>query len=95
VNKDWTFVNQAGVNLDHIGTCFNFANRIVATENAAHTNDGELRAQMLPKQTNDAVAAGQYRGTRKPAHFVAVGHAFDRLARQGGVGGNDAVHLMF
>ena len=89
------FVNEPCVNLHHIGTRFYFADGIVATEDAAHANDGKLWAEVLAQQSNDAVATCQHGRARQAARFITMRHAFHGISRQSGVGCNHAIHLVF
>jgi hypothetical protein len=60
MNQSGAFVNEACVNLNHIGSSFYFAHSIVSTQNSAHANDGKLGSEVLPQQTNDPIATRQH-----------------------------------
>lgn len=70
-------VNQAGIELHHIGTGAYFGYRICAAENAAHANDGKVFSQSRTQLADDPVAHGQHGCARQSASFLSVRHALD------------------
>ena len=87
-------IDQAAVDLHHVRTCTNLADRICAAHDAAYTDDGVAAAERRSQLANDLVAGFQHGSAGQSASFFGVLQALDGFAADGGVGGNHAIHAM-
>ena len=85
-----SLVDQAGVDLHHIGAGPDLAHGVFGTHDAANTDDRELRAQRRTQLADHLVAHDQHGRARQAAGLVGMGQSLDGFAAQRGVGRHHA-----
>ena len=85
-----TAINQTAVYLYQCRAGVDFFGGVRATQNATHTDDGQRALQFSSKLTDHAGGLVAHGCAAQAAAFFTMRQVFHTLARQRGVGGDNA-----